>query len=48
MAIVTRDCAGVNVVILAVVRTASMYHIEVVGVLKGYDGLIDGKFITLK
>ena len=47
IAIVTRDCAGVNAALRAVVRTACRYHIEVVGVLKGYDGLIDGKFITL-
>jgi 6-phosphofructokinase 1 len=47
IAILTRDCAGVNATIRAVVRTACGYHIEVLGVLKGYDGLIDGKFIPL-
>ncbi len=47
VAILTRDCAGVNAAIRAVVRTACEYHIEVIGVLKGYDGLIDGKFIPL-
>jgi 6-phosphofructokinase 1 len=47
IAIITRDCAGVNAALRAVVRTACSYHIEVVGVLKGYDGLIDGKFIPL-
>jgi len=45
--IITRDCAGVNAAIRAVVRTACKHQIEVVGVLKGYDGLIDGKFIPL-
>ena len=47
IAILTRDCAGVNAALRAIVRTAYGYHIEIVGVLKGYDGLIDGKFITL-
>jgi 6-phosphofructokinase 1 len=47
IAIITRDCAGVNAAIRSVVRTACSYRIEVVGVLKGYDGLVDGKFITL-
>jgi 6-phosphofructokinase 1 len=47
IAIITRDCAGVNATIRSVVRTACGYKIEVVGVLKGYDGLIDGKFIQL-
>jgi 6-phosphofructokinase 1 len=47
IAIITRDCAGVNAAIRSVVRTACGYKIEVVGVLKGYDGLIDGKFIQL-
>ena len=47
VAIITRDCAGVNAALRAVVRTACSYHLEVVGVLRGYDGLIDGKFITL-
>jgi len=47
IAILTRDCAGVNAAIRSVVRTASEHSIEVVGVLKGYDGLIDGNFIPL-
>jgi 6-phosphofructokinase 1 len=47
IAILTRDCAGVNAALRAVVRTACVYHLEVVGVLKGYEGLIDGKFIPL-
>ena len=42
IAILTRDCAGVNAAIRSVVRTAVRYNIDVVGVLKGYDGLIDG------
>jgi len=47
IAVLTRDCAGVNAAIRAVVRSAINYNIEVVGVLKGYDGLIDDKFINL-
>ncbi len=47
IAILTRDCAGVNAAIRSVVRTATDQHIKVVGVLRGYDGLIDGQFIPL-
>lgn len=47
IAILTRDCAGVNAALRAVVRTACRYDIEVIGILKGYDGLIDRKFIAL-
>jgi 6-phosphofructokinase 1 len=47
IAIVTRDCAGVNATIRSVVRTSCGNNIKVVGALRGYDGLIDGKFIAL-
>jgi len=47
IAVLTRDCAGVNATLRAVVRTACHDKIEVLGVLKGYDGLIDGKFRPL-
>jgi 6-phosphofructokinase 1 len=47
IAILTRDCAGINAAIRAVVRTAATYDIEIIGVLKGYDGLIDGNFCNL-
>ena len=47
IAIVTRDCAGVNAAIRSIVRTADHFDIEVLGVVKGYDGLIDNDFITL-
>jgi len=43
----TRDCAGVNAAIRSIVRTASKYHIEILGVIKGYDGLVDGNFVSL-
>ena len=45
--VITRDCAGVNATIRSLVRTADNNNIEVLGILKGYDGLIDGKFIRL-
>jgi 6-phosphofructokinase 1 len=47
IAVLTRDCAGVNATLRAVVRTACHDKIEVLGVLRGYDGLIDGKFISM-
>jgi len=45
--ILTRDCAGVNATIRSIVRTANHYDIEVIGIRKGYNGLIDGDFIPL-
>ncbi|MBE0461546.1 MAG: 6-phosphofructokinase [Candidatus Aminicenantes bacterium] len=45
--ILTRDCAGVNAAIRSVVRTADFFGIEVMGVLRGYEGLISGDFIPL-
>lgn len=39
--LLTRDCAGVNAAIRAVVRTASSYGIEIVGIFRGYEGLIN-------
>jgi 6-phosphofructokinase 1 len=47
IAILTRDCAGVNAAIRSIVRTADKNNKKVLGVLKGYDGLIDNKFILL-
>lgn len=47
IAVLTRDCAGINATIRAVVRTASHYSIEVVGVFRGYEGLINGDFSSL-
>ena len=47
IAVLTRDCAGINAAIRAVVRTADKHGIEVLGVLKGYDGLIDNKLVPL-
>ncbi|MDP2924579.1 MAG: ATP-dependent 6-phosphofructokinase [Candidatus Omnitrophota bacterium] len=45
--ILTRDCAGVNACIRAVVRTADSYGIEVMGIFRGYDGLINGELRPL-
>ena len=47
IAILTRDCAGINATIRAVVRTASTDNIDIVGILRGYDGLIDGEIVHL-
>jgi 6-phosphofructokinase 1 len=47
IAILTRDCAGVNAAIRAAVRTATSAGLEVLGVLRGYEGLIEGEFIPL-
>ncbi len=47
IAILTRDCAGVNAAIRSVVRSASLEGIDVLGVMRGYDGLIDGNFVSL-
>jgi 6-phosphofructokinase 1 len=47
IAVLTRDCAGVNAAIRSVVRTAFEQGIEVMGVMRGYDGLIDGELVSL-
>jgi 6-phosphofructokinase 1 len=41
------DCPGLNAAIRAVVRTGCYHNLEVMGVMRGYDGLIDGHFISL-
>ncbi len=41
------DSPGMNACIRAVVRTACYYNIQVVGFIRGYDGLIDNQFIVL-
>jgi len=45
--IITRDCGGVNAAIRAVVRTASAHDVEVLGILKGYDGLLTGHVVPM-
>ena len=41
------DCPGLNAAIRAVVRTASYYKIETLGVMRGFEGLIEDAFINL-
>jgi len=41
------DAPGMNAAIRAVVRTALYHGIEVVGIRRGYSGLIEGDFIPL-
>ncbi|MFK7900946.1 MAG: 6-phosphofructokinase [Cyclobacteriaceae bacterium] len=41
------DAPGMNACIRAVVRCANHYELDVHGVLRGYDGLINGNFIPL-
>jgi len=45
--VLTRDCAGVNAAIRSIVRTACICDIEVIGIMHGYKGLIDGEFVHL-
>jgi 6-phosphofructokinase 1 len=47
IAILTRDCAGVNAAIRSIVRTADIHGIEVFGVKRGYNGLIDNNIVKL-
>jgi 6-phosphofructokinase 1 len=47
IAVLTRDCGGVNAAIRAVVRTAVGDGLEVEGVVRGYEGLIRGDFVPL-
>ena len=42
------DAPGMNSAVRAVVRTASYYDLEVLGVYKGYDGLINNEVKILK
>ncbi|MCJ7579351.1 MAG: 6-phosphofructokinase [Candidatus Aminicenantes bacterium] len=46
--ILTRDCAGINAAIRAVVRVACFHNIEVLGIQRGYEGLIDGEIVPLE
>jgi 6-phosphofructokinase 1 len=41
------DAPGMNAALRAVVRAASAYDIEIVGVIDGYDGLVNGHFRPL-
>lgn len=41
------DAPGMNACIRAVVRTAIFHGLEVIGVRRGYEGLIDGDFLPM-
>ena len=41
------DAPGMNAAIRSVVRTCAFYNVECVGVLQGYQGLIEGRFVQL-
>lgn len=45
--VLTRDCSGINAALRAVVRTAVYHKIKVMGVIKSYDGLINGELVEL-
>jgi len=45
--ILTRDCSGINTAIRAVVRTACHYNMEILGIRKGYEGLVNGELVKL-
>lgn len=42
------DSPGMNAAIRAVVRTARFHKIEIMGIMRGYEGMIDNDFINLK
>lgn len=41
------DAPGMNAAIRAVVRAAIYYKMEIVGIMKGYEGMIEGDFVRL-
>ena len=41
------DAPGMNAAIRAVVRACTYYRIECIGVYRGYEGLIEGDFVSL-
>lgn len=41
------DSPGMNAAIRAVVRTAVLYDLEVVGIRRGYEGMINGEFVDM-
>lgn len=42
------DAPGMNACIRAVVRTATYHQLEVIGIVRGYAGMIQGDFMDLK
>jgi len=47
IAVVTRDCAGINAAIRSVVRAATGLGLDVMGVMRGYDGLMEDDLVPL-
>jgi 6-phosphofructokinase 1 len=45
--ILTRDCAGINAAIRAVVRSAYSSGIKTMGIIRGYEGLMENNTIEL-
>jgi 6-phosphofructokinase 1 len=41
------DSPGMNACIRAVVRTACHYNLEVMGIMHGYEGMIEDEFVPL-
>ncbi len=41
------DAPGMNAAIRAVVRTALYYNLEVTGIKRGYEGIINGEFMSM-
>lgn len=41
------DAPGMNAAIRAVVRTALYYNLEVTGIMRGYEGMINGEFFPM-
>ncbi len=41
------DAPGMNAAIRAVVRTALYYNLEVTGIMRGYEGMINGEFLSM-
>jgi len=41
------DSPGMNAAIRAVVRTALYYDLQVTGIMRGYDGMINGEFMPM-
>lgn len=41
------DAPGMNAAVRAVVRTALFYNLEVFGIRRGYEGMINGEFIPM-
>ncbi len=42
------DAPGMNAAIRAVVRTGIYYGLEVAGIMRGYEGMVDGNFVQLR